>query len=264
MRSRFEGDFNGKAVVPFFHLPNLRSLHVHKVVGTDASSSWVADLLSMAGTSSMRRLSFERCDIAPSLLNSMLLLPKKLSYIHCLLAPIYYRFQKCDWNSLSIALRIHSHSLTTIAIYPLRNIEGIPELGRMRSVGKLGSLLEFRALRHVKLPASALFGPIDQHEISMTRPILLSNLLPISLVSLELCLGTAWDFQHFMDLTSYPNLWLHERKNFPALRRFIVHRYRYDRTACNADLSMIEAFEQSGIVVASPLGEQRPFSLLWI
>lgn len=249
--------FSGQDIVPLFSLPALRSLTVERLVDCGPTRRWegfIKEKLRDQGMSPINHLALVECDIAPSLLSAILVLPRELHTLQYDMVPDPRQLHGFDWDAFSAAIYTHSATLTMLNVSNLSLDEFSTESGSI--VGVLQSLRDFAVLQHLRLPARALLGPVrDESSLDCCYPLSFSPLLPTSLITLDLRLNWPWDLRSFMERTSCPELWWIEKANLPNLTQFVLRRVGGDDLACRAGDNLIKAFAESGIIVEPPLGD---------
>lgn len=104
----------------------------------------------------------------------------------------------------------------------------------------IGALRDFSTLKHVTLFAGVLLSS----PLRSSAPSPLAELLPPTLVTLDISLGDPWDLRLSMAVTGCPYTWTETRRSFKSLETFCIH--------CDERvfIELILAFRNAGITIS--------------
>jgi hypothetical protein len=260
--------YSSDVVIPFMHLPNLMTLSVggfggnvgdwstgvqppgfHSALPSDAG-------LIQPGCSSITDLHFTESFAGSRLVNSILKLPRALEKFEYELSQSDDPAPPFMTRDLIPGLHLHKDTLTHLT------------LSDTRAYGKsfategilIGSLSEFTALTHLRLPLMLLIGrppETTEHQVVSKDPI--EPLLPSSLVSFKLDLLEHFQLDLFVKTTGFPDTWLKSKQRLRKLKKFAVYRSStvgvddHKVFSSPAFSNLIERFQAAGIKIQPPL-----------
>lgn len=205
-------------VEPILSIPNLEYCCLSNIVEPKP------DIYVPRAASSVQHLELRHCNIESTSLQALILAPKELKSFTYVVSrdtvPIPQR-SELDCSLLSMTLRFHAASLTTLIIRDTANTHNLD------ASGLIGSLREFPVLQHVKLCAELLLAPPLRAPSRTSSPYAtynpLGDLLPPSLVTLELWLSHRFDIPKFIRSTGCPQAWREAKTRLPACEEFTLH-----------------------------------------
>jgi len=217
--------------------------------------------LIQPGCSPITNLSFTSSFAGSRLLNSILTLPRALEEFEYELGPSDVPAPPFMTIDLLPGLRLHKNTLTHLTLSDL-DVAG----ASFATEGiMIGSLTEFTALTHLRLPLMLLIGrPLINVGFETPSPLTdpIGPLLPSSLVSFELDLMEHYILELCMTMTGFPDSWLRSKRCLQNLESFTVYRTRYQNLMRDdQDLlvgplypNLKERFEAAEINIEPPLG----------